>query len=144
MSRSTRNEYREGVQAISKLDSKRPLQFREQSATVVTQLVVGMVKRLAHALPIDVAEMSQVLPVRSDSLLNQISACLDNGGQMPSPRLLVYNDDPDGCLTALRMAFQLQGNGRGARVSAWCTDNPLRQIAAARGLHFAHGKLPET
>src|SRR5260370_5624 len=42
------------------------------------------------------------------------------------------------------MAFQLQGDGRDTRVSAWCTDNPLLQIAAARGLHFAHGKLPET
>jgi hypothetical protein len=42
------------------------------------------------------------------------------------------------------LAFQLQGDGHGARVSAWSTDNPLLQIAAARSLHFADCKLPET
>jgi hypothetical protein len=98
-----------GVQAILKLDSKRPLQFSEQSAPVVAQLFVGMVKRLAHALPIDMAEISQFLPVLSDSLLNQISAFLDNGGQMPSPSLLVYNDDRDGCVIGITDGFPIAG-----------------------------------
>jgi hypothetical protein len=85
-----------GAQAILKLDNKRLLQFSEQSAPVVAQLFVRMVKRLANSPPINVAEMSQVLPVLSDSLLNKISAFLGNGGQKSYPRFLVYTDDPGG------------------------------------------------
>jgi hypothetical protein len=55
----------------------------------VAQLFVGMVKGLAHALPIGVAELSQCLTVLSNSLLNKLVAFFGSCRQMLS--LLAYD-----------------------------------------------------
>jgi hypothetical protein len=50
-----------------------------------------MVKGLTYALPIGLAELSQVLPVLSNSLLNKLVAFFGSCRQMLSPRLLAYD-----------------------------------------------------
>ena len=81
------------AQAVLKMDCQGALQLCEQSTPFVAQLIVGLIKRFAHALPIGMAELPQVLPVLGNRLLNELVAFFGSCRQMLSPGFLAYDSE---------------------------------------------------